>query len=325
MVSQFTDYYELLGVPRTATLEEIKQAYRKLARQHHPDLHAEKDKEIHTRRMQEANEAYSVLSSPENRAKYDQYGEHWKEGPPSPPPPPSSYSQEESQNPFSGQGAEGFSDFFKNMFRQGAAEQSFRESSPSELDIEAELELSLVEAVQGVEKSFSLMTTGLCPQCHGTGRTGKTLCPVCGGVGEIRRPRNIKTKIPPGLLDGGRIRLKDQGNESGGIRGDLFLTIRLASDSRFIVNKRDLAITVTIFPWQAALGSQVKVPTLEGPVDVRIPKGTHTGQRLRLTGKGLGKANERGDLIIRLEIDIPTTLSPKAEALYKQLESESHG
>ena len=166
MATKFKDYYAVLGVSRTATEDEIKKSYYRLAREHHPDLHSEKEKHLHTQRMQEVNEAYAVLSSKENRAKYDQFGEHWKEGaPPSP-------SYERSAGSSAGQSAEGFSEFFRNMFRQGETAGAENQVFQSELDIEATLDLSLEEAVMGVEKSFSLMTTGLCQNCHGTGRMG---------------------------------------------------------------------------------------------------------------------------------------------------------
>ena len=322
MASTFRDYYKTLEVPRTATDAEIKQAFRRLARQHHPDLHPEKEKELHTKRMQEINEAYSVLSSPENRAKYDQLGEHWQD-----PPSPGGYGgqvrHEGGPDRQSPEGNEGFSDFFRNMFRQAEGGEAASDFFPSDLDVEAELELSLEEAVRGVEKNFRLMTTGLCTNCHGTGRKGKTLCPVCGGVGEIQRPREIKSKIPAGLLDAGRIRLKGQGNEGKQGRGDLYLTIHLLPDPRFTVDGKNLETQLRIMPWQAALGSQATVQTLDGPVKVRISKGTQAGKRLRLPGKGLGKPDARGNLFIRIEIDIPESISPKAEALWKQLEEEN--
>jgi len=321
MAKKFNDYYEVLQVPRTASEEEIKLAYRRRAREHHPDLHPDKDKDLHTHRMREVNEAYAVLSNKENRAKYDQLGEHWKEGPPpqdNPPP------RENPAGRFSEEGAGAFSDFFQNMFRQseggGEAENVF----PSDLDIEAVLDLSLEEAVKGAEKSLSLMTRGLCQSCHGTGRRKGAFCPVCGGVGETRQQREIKTRIPPGVLEGGRIRLKGEGSQGPRGRGDLYLRIHLLPDSRFRIDGINLETEARIMPWQAALGSEVMVQTLEGPLRVRIPKGTHSEKQLRLAGKGLGKPGSRGDLFIRVVIDIPSSLSPKAEALFKQLEEETH-
>jgi DnaJ-class molecular chaperone len=320
MPPKFKDYYDILKVPRTASGEEVKQAYRRLAREHHPDLHPERDKKMHTARMQEINEAYAVLGAKENRAKYDQLGDHWQEESPPPEPPrqdPGAYAHSEPD-------AEAFSDFFRNMFNRGEGRSAAEDLFPSELDIEAVLELSLEEAVKGVEKSFSLMTTGLCQNCRGTGRVKGALCPVCGGLGEIRKPREIKAKIPAGLTDGSRIRLKGQGNEGKKGRGDLYLDIRLKPDPRFKIDGLNLETELRIMPWQAALGSDVSVQTLDGTVKIRIPKMTHAGKLLRLGGKGLGKPDARGDFLIRIIIDIPDALSAKAEALMKQLEKESH-
>jgi curved DNA-binding protein len=325
MAAKFRDYYEVLDIARTATDEEVKLAYRKLARKHHPDLHPEKEKELHTAKMQEVNEAYAVLGAKEHRAKYDQYGEHWKDGPP---PPPRSSKRSSSSGDYESAGApqgdpEGFSDFFSSMFRQGRSQASAEDLAPSELDVEAVLELSLHDAVNGVEKTFSLLTTGLCQNCRGTGRVKNGFCPVCGGIGEIRKPRDIKTRIPAGLVEGSRIRLKGQGNEGARGRGDLYLQIRLTPDPRYKIDRNNLETALRILPWQAALGSQANVETLDGPVKIKIAKGTHSGKRLRLTGKGLGKAGNRGDFFIRIEIDMADTLSAKAEALYKQLEDEN--
>ncbi len=319
MAPKFKDYYEVLGVSRAATEAEIKLAYRRLARQHHPDLHSEKEKSFHTDRMKEVNEAYAVLSSKENRSKYDQLGESWKDGPPPSP------RHERDGGGSSGPTDEAFSDFFRTLFRQSETQAEPNPVFQSELDIEAVLDISLEEAVRGVKKSFSLMTTGLCQNCHGTGRKGKTFCPVCGGVGEARRQREVTTKIPPGLTSGSRIRLKGQGNEGPQFRGDLYLTIRLLPHPKFKLDGMNLETNVRVMPWAAALGSSAAVPTLEGPVHLRVPKGTHTGTRLRLAGKGLGKTGERGDLFVRIEIDIPDSFSTKAEALLKQLEEEIHG
>src|ERR1035437_7859541 len=253
-ITPFRDYYEVLQVPRTATDEEIRQAYRRIARQHHPDLHPGKDKDLHTGKMQEINEAYAVLGAKEHRAKYDQFGEHWKEGPPPPPPPQSTYSESGGSAGFSGQDPGAFSDFFRNMFQQSEGANRISDLSPSELDIEAELDLSLEEAVHGVVKTYSLMTAGLCQKCRGTGRIQNAFCPVCGGLGEIRRPRDVKTRIPPGLTEGGRLRVKGQGNEGARGRGDLYLDIHLRPDPRYRIDGANLEIILRVMPWVAALG-----------------------------------------------------------------------
>jgi curved DNA-binding protein len=313
-----TDYYDILKIPKTASDEEVKLAYRRLARQHHPDLHPESEKSSHTEQMQKINEAYAVLGAKENRKKYDAYGERWQEGPP-PQRPPTPEAPRSSGAP------EGFSDFFRDMFRQSSSQDVPDERFASELDIEATLDLSLEDAVQGIEKSFSLMTEGLCPQCRGTGHVKNALCPMCGGMGEIRKARDVKARIPAGLSEGSRIRLKGQGNASAHGLGDLYLRIRLSPHTRFRVQGNALEMDARLTPWQAALGTEISLQTLDGQVRVRIAKGTHTGTRLRLAGKGLGKPGERGDLFVRLDIDISQAMSPKAEALYRQLQEENNG
>jgi curved DNA-binding protein len=325
MASNFRDYYAVLGLTRNATDDEIKSAYRKLAREHHPDLHQGKEKETHHRRMQEVNEAYSVLSSKEDRAKYDQFGEHWKNGPP-PPQPDAGFSSQSgyaSRSGASPMDEEAFSDFFRQAFGGGARAAQAEEMDPSELDIEATLELSLEDAVRGAERTFSLTVSGLCSACRGTGRKGKVFCPVCGGVGEVRRAREVTTKLPAGLLDGSRIRLRGQGSEGAKGRGDLYLRIHLMPDPRFRMDGANLETDAGITPWRAALGGEMSVATLDGPVRVRVPKGARAGNVLRLAGKGLGKPNERGDLFVRLRIDNPPVITPEMEALFKQLEEKS--
>jgi len=316
MAQTFKDYYKVLGVSRTASDADIKKVYHRLAREHHPDLHPEKEKQARSGKMKEVNEAYAVLSSKENRAKYDQLGAQRKNGPPP--------QQDWETGGSSGPSDEAFSDFFRNIFRQRENQGGGSPAFSSELDIEAVLDLSLEDAVRGVEKSFSLMTTGLCQTCHGTGQQGKGFCSVCGGVGEVRRQREVRTKIPGGLTGGIRIRLKGKGNEGPHGSGDLYLQIRLLPHPRFKVDGLDLETGARIMPWQAGLGSKIDVQTLDGSLGIRLPKGTHTGTRLRLSGKGLGKTGKRGDLFVRIEIDIPEKLTPKVEALLKQLEEESN-
>jgi curved DNA-binding protein len=143
-------------------------------------------------------------------------------------------------------------------------------------------------------------------------------------MGEIRRPRDVKTRIPAGLTEGSRIRLKGQGNEGAGGRGDLYLEIHLRPHPGYRIDGLNLETALRLMPWEAALGSEAAVQTLEGPVRIKIPPGTHTGKRLRLAGKGLGKPGARGDLFIRVEIDIPEPLSPRTEALFKQMKEDSH-
>ncbi len=317
MSVKFKDYYETLGVPRTVSDEEIKRAYRALVRRHHPDLHPEKDKAAQTERVKEINEAYSVLGDKENRAKYDRLGSE-------PEPPPAGDAPPHGFRP---ENAEAFSDFFYQFFGgAGAGEEAAPWEAPvSALDVEAEVELTLEEAAHGAEKSFTLRANGACLGCRGTGRAGRGFCRSCGGTGESGRRRQVRARLPSGLHEDSRIRLKGKGNESGGRSGDLYLRVKLAPHPGFRVDGSELETAVSVMPWEAALGGEVSVPTLEGPARVRLPAGTTTGKALLLKGRGLGKSGGgRGDLRARVRIDIPPHLSERARGLFAELAKEAH-
>ena len=331
MAVKFRDYYEVLKVPRTATAEEIKHAYRRLVKKHHPDLHPEKDKLKETELIKEVNEAYSVLGDKENRAKYDRLGENWKDGQEFRPPPDSDFRRGPSGGgggqAFRG-GAEGFSDFFSQFFAgEGRGPQAQEWDAPaSSLDVEVVLDLPLEDAMRGGEKAFSIDVSALCDACGGTGRSGRGFCAACGGAGETRQRRDVKVRLPANLREGSRIRVKAKGHERGGRAGDLYLRARLLPDPRFRIVDSDLETTVRVMPWTAALGGEAEVPTLEGPVRVKVPAGTTAGKTLRLAGRGLGKpGGGRGDLRARVEIDLPASLSDRAKALMKQLEEDARG
>ena len=323
----FQDYYEILGVDRGADAKEIKARYRKLARQYHPDLQtgdAKKKKEAEEK-FKRINEAYEVLSDPEKRAKYDRLGANWRMGQDFEPPPDMGdvhfYTQTEG---FPG----GFSEFFETLFGGGggfagdafAGRRRTRGPVPGE-DREAEITLTLEEAYRGGEKTVQLTASGLCPACGGTGRARDRFCSACGGTGVNRRETTLTIKIPAGVREGSRIRLRGQGGEGreGGRRGDLYLTVHLAPHSTFILNGADLETQVVLRPEQAALGDRVAVPTLDGPVFMKVPAGVHNGTRLRLKGKGWPDGAARGDEYVKVVIDLPGSLSENEINLYRQL------
>ncbi|MFZ5647709.1 MAG: DnaJ C-terminal domain-containing protein [Bacillota bacterium] len=320
MSVKFQDYYETLGVSRNATEKEIKAAYRKLARKWHPDLHTDKDKASAEEKFKQINEAYEVLSDPEKRAKYDRLGSNWRAGDNFQPPP-----DMEGFHFYTGGGTGGFSDFFETLFggagtfaRAGRAE---RRGPVQSRDVESDLDLTLEEAYRGGEKSIQLSTREICPQCGGDGYEYDNFCKQCGGTGVRNNVKKLTVKIPPGVRDGSRIRLKGQGGEGfgGGARGDLYLKVRLLPHPVFRVEGADLETEVVLRPEQAVLGDQVTVPTLDGPVEMKVPPGTGAGRRLRLRGKGLPAREGRGDLYVRVKIDIPTHISAREEDLYRQL------
>lgn len=320
MSVSFQDYYEILGVSRTAAEKEIKSAYRKLARKWHPDLHTGKDKETAEEKIKKINEAYEVLSDKEKREKYDRLGANWRSGDDFQPPP----GAEEFHFYTGGDaGTSGFSDFFEAIFGGGFG-RSTRSAGRGPVqgqDVESELELTLEEAYRGGQKSVQLSSREMCQACGGQGYDGRSFCPRCGGTGVTTNTKTLAVKIPAGVTDGSRIRLKGQGGEglSGGASGDLFLKVRLLPHPTYKVRGSDLETEVTLWPEQAALGDQVSVPTLDGHVLMRVPAGSRAGKRLRLKGKGLPHKGGRGDAYVTIKIDIPEQLTAEEEKLYQQL------
>jgi curved DNA-binding protein len=315
MAIEFKDYYEILGVPREATADEIKKAFRKLARIHHPDV--AKDKVKGEVRFKELNEAYEVLSDPEKRQKYDQLGQNWDK-PEFQQPPPGEWRRggrsEEGESPFEFSGT-GFSDFFEAFF-SGTRDQpgSFRRTSPFANegtmarrghDAEADILVTLEEALKGSKREVTVRRVG---------EDGK------------ERLDTYKVKIPAGVRDGKLIRLGGQGGEgrAGGPAGDLFLRVVLAKHPDFQVDGDDLIHELPLAPWEAVLGRKVSVPTLEGAAQITIKPGTQAGAKLRLRGMGLPDGHGgRGDLYAVAAIEVPTTVDAEERKLWEQLEAKS--
>jgi curved DNA-binding protein len=311
MPAAFKDYYQTLGVPRTASADEIKKAFRKLARVHHPDV--AKDKKAGEIKFKEINEAYEVLGDPEKRRKYDELGENWN-APGGPP--PGAYGQapfeaQEGGPEFHFEGT-GFSDFFEQMFGGaqgfggpggGGARRSRAAGPRHGQDIEGALLVTLEEAMQGAIRSLSLQTTD----------------PATGEV----RTETFKVRIPKGALEGQVIRVpgKGEAGSGGGEAGHLFLRVRLASHPEFRALGADLYHDLPLAPWEAVLGATVVVPGIDGALSVKIPPGTSNGQKLRLRGRGLPKpkSSERGDLYVVAEIEMPTEITPAERQLWEQL------
>lgn len=289
---KFKDYYEVMGVGRDASAEEIKRAYRRLARKYHPDVSKEPDAE---ERFKELSEAYEVLKDKEKRAAYDQLGERWQEGQEFRPPP-------DWNRDFGDTAQRGFSEFFEDLFGSaaGAGGASFRGSGAHAT---AHVEIDLEQAFQGGSRSIALERVERNPQ----GRPE-------------RRVQQLNVKIPPGVTDGQQIRLAGQGEPGvgGGAAGDLFLQVRIRPHRLFRAQGRDIWLDLPVTPWEAALGATVRVPTLSGKVDMKIPKGSQSGRELRLKGKGL-PGKPPGDQHVVLKIVTPPADRPEAEALYRQM------
>jgi len=300
---EFKDYYQTLGVAREATADEIKKAFRRLARKYHPDVSKEKDAEA---RMKEVNEAYAVLSDPEKRAAYDQLGRDYQPGQEFRPPPNWDAGFEFSGREFGGgQGAD-FSDFFAELFgRSRAGGQRARFDARGE-DRHARILIALEDAYSGASRVVTLRVPGVDEQGH-----------------VAMTEHSLNVRIPKGVLEGQVLRLAGQGSPGigEGKPGDLYLEIHFEPHPRFRVEGRDVYATLRVAPWEAALGATVKASLPVGAVEVRVPEGSQSGRKLRLKGRGVPAATP-GDLYLVLEVVLPPANSPKARELYQSMARE---
>lgn len=306
---EFRDYYQILGVDRAATADEIRKAYRRLARKYHPDVSKEPDAEA---RMKEVNEANAVLSDPEKRAAYDQIGSHYRPGQEFRPPPDWDAGFE-----FSGDGAHGahgaygqhtedFSEFFASLFGQthaGRGEAGLRMRGG---DHHAKVLIDLADAYQGATQTITLRAARLDAAGH-----------------IVTEDRALKVQIPKGVREGQHIRLAGQGGPGigGGPAGDLYLEIRFKPERRYRVDGRDVYETLPVTPWEAALGAAIEAPTPAGSVMVKVPAGSQSGRKLRLKGRGI-PGEPPGDLYLVLEIVLPPADTERARQLYESMARE---
>ena len=305
---EYKDYYKILGIERNADADTIKASYRKMARKYHPDVSKEKDAED---RFKDLQEAYEVLKDPEKRAAYDQLGSNWRAGQEFRPPP--GWGQPAGGGGFGGAGPDfgrGFSDFFESIFRQqqgggfrGSGGGGFHSQGE---DSEASIRVSLEDAAHGAQREISLEV------------------PTIGPDGRMRREaRRLTVKIPKGIREGQRLRMAGQGapGMGGGANGDLYLHIQFQPHPKFRVEGGDLYHDLHITPWEAVLGASVEVPTLDGEVRMKIPAGSTSGQKLRLSQKGLPGSGSKapGNLYAVIQVVIPKKISAPEKALWNQL------
>jgi curved DNA-binding protein len=305
-IMEFKDYYKILGVDENADLKDIKKAYRKLAMKFHPDMNPEAGAE---EQFKQVAEAYEVLKDDTKRAEYDEmkrYGSNSEQGFKAPPgwqPPRGEANYGSSAD---------FSEFFNSVF--GAGQNNFRhaEQHSSDLfkgqDFDMEVPIFLEESVSGITKNLEY------------------LIPVFDGRQTQQIKKSLKVKIPPGIADGERIRVKGQGAPAQGsvsgknqLNGDLFLHIRLVPHPLFDVQGVNLLLTLPLTPWEAALGTKLEVPTLNGKINLNIPPNSRSGKKLRIKGKGLKNKTAQGDLLVIIKIDIPPTTSNETKRLWEQL------
>jgi len=347
------DYYEVLGIGRNASQSEIKRAYRRLARQYHPDVNPG-DKEAEER-FKEVNEAYEVLSDADKRARYDRFGHAGLQG--------------GGFGDFTGFGGfgpfSGIDEIFESFF--GAARPRTARRAPRRgTDLRYDLTITFEEAIFGCEKELEIPRHETCPHCRGSGAepgTTPTRCPQCNGTGEVRRvqqsilgsfvnvttcprcrgegeivttpcsecrgqkrvrvTRRLTVKIPPGVDDGTQIRLAGEGEAGiyGGPAGNLYVVLHVQPHPYFRRQDNDIIIELAINVAQAALGDKIKVPTLDGEEELVIPAGTQTGKVFRLRGKGVPylRRNGRGDQLVIVRVAVPTKLTPEQKKLFKEL------
>ena len=302
---EYKDYYKIMGVPRSATQDKIKRAYRKLARKYHPDV----SKEINAEeKFKEVGEAYEVLKDPEKRAAYDQVGSHWQEGQRFTPPPGWDSGFEFSGGGFTGANTSGFSDFFESLFGRGFATGSKSYGTGGQFHVQggdhhAKILIDLEDAYRGVTRSISL-------KMPHTDKNGQI----------VTKTRTLNVKIPKGVKAGQRIRLAGQGGPGFGDakNGDLYLEIAFRKHRYFHAEGSDIYIDVPVTPWEVALGGTIPVPTLSGKVELKIPAGSQSGQKLRLKGRGL-PCSPSGDQYVVLRIVTPPAENSAAKAFYEQM------
>ena len=303
---EYKDYYKIMDLKRDASQDEIKRAYRKLARKYHPDVSKEKDAE---ERFKALGEAYEVLKDPEKRAAYDQLGANYKAGQDFHPPPNWDSGFEFSGGGFTDGGSAGFSDFFEELFgRQahGAHAGSRTSFHARGEDHHAKVVIDLEDAFHGATRSINLQTPAL--DEHGQMRLSA---------------RTLNVKIPKGIKEGQQIRLAGQGSPGmgQGAQGDLYLEIHFNPHSFYRAEGRDLHMQLPVTPWEAALGATVKTPTPEGTVDLKIPPGSNSGKKMRLKGRGI-PGKPPGDIYVTLSVVTPPANSDEAKAIYEDMASK---
>ncbi|MCK5382700.1 MAG: DnaJ domain-containing protein [Gammaproteobacteria bacterium] len=303
---EYKDYYEIMGVARDATQDEIKRTYRKLARKYHPDVSKESDAE---ERFKSLGEAYEVLKDPEKRAAYDQLGANWQGGQDFNAPPDWDAGFEFSGGGFTGGDSTDYSDFFESLFGQARAARGGGRRAGFHArgqDRHAKILVDLGDSFSGATRAINLQVPELTPDGHVTTRT-----------------RTLNIKIPKGIREGQKIRLTGQGDPGAGKAGagDLYLEIDFKPHPLYRAEAHDLYLDLPVAPWEAVLGATVKVPTPEGVVELKVPAGSAQGKKMRLKGRGI-PAKQPGDLYVVLQIALPEADTAAAKKLYQQMQDE---
>ena len=321
------DYYATLGVARSATDQEIRRAYRRLARTCHPDLHP--NDPAAEARFKQIGEAYEVLSDPQKRQKYDRFGANWQQAD------RFAYAGQTMNGPRRSAAASstvedafGRDSLFGSLFRSNTRRSARPRSGPVRGpvrgdDLDRPVRVTFEEAYTGATRTLQFEGVEGCPDCQATGEVRYRRCTRCGGTGTLIRSRRLEVKVPPGVQTGSRIRIPGEGRpgSNGGIRGDLYLVVTVEADSRFERRGDDLQVEVPVKLTDAVLGGEVEVPTPGPRLALRLPAGTQNGQVFRLTAQGMPKLNGqgRGDLYAKVAVTLPSDLSDRQRALFEEL------
>ncbi len=315
-----TNYYEVLGVPRAASDKDVRAAYRKLARKHHPDVNpGDKASEA---RFKLINNAYEVLSDAEKRRKYDKYGDQWEHA-----------AEIEEMQRRRGGGNGGFQQFdlgdvgdlgnvFSSMFGRGGG-RGGRTMSRRGADLQHPVEVTLEEAYHGTSRTLEMLAQEPCPTCGGAGQIAGATCHACGGHGQVQRPRRLEVKIPPGVSDGSKVRIAGEGQPGmgGGRKGDLLLVVTVRPHARLERRGDDLYEDIEVPLTTAVLGGEAEVPTVTAKVMLKIPPLTQNGRAFKLAGLGMPKLGQhgKGDLHARVRVRLPEELDDAQKALFEEL------
>jgi DnaJ-class molecular chaperone len=337
MAIEYKDYYEILGISRNAGDDEIRNAFRRLARQYHPDKTGNNQEAED--RFKEINEAYEVLSDPERRNRYDDFAGGWEAG----------LTGDEAWKNFNrrSQFAEagpnhfqfdnhGFSEFFGELFGRNGKGRSRRPESSSRQDrsidgrgddLEADVWVTLEEVLNGGVRTISMKRSTKCSTCLGMGQYNAHPCETCAGTGNLLHNEAIKVKVPKGIQEGALLRIPGRGEEgiAKASPGDLYLKVHYAAHPDFHLDRGTLVHDLELAPWEAVLGTTLSVPTLTAPATIKIPAGTQNGAKLRIKSRGLPSADSStGDLIVNIRIQVPGSAQLRERQLWEELARESN-
>ena len=320
------DYYKILDIPEFSTQDEIKSAYRHLARKWHPDVAGSSADVI--AKFKEINEAYEILSDKNRKADYDtarrfySYAKETKEYKKTAKPASDGETNSAKKQGFTFN----WEDFFANKKQKNAYQKEVHAPQKGE-DIYSDVEISVFEAACGTTKIINMLQTQICPKCNGRKFVNASKCPYCKGKGETSTYKRFNVKIPAGIKDKSKIRLAGEGEKglNGGANGDLYLTIHIREPKNYKTEGLNILKTVPVSPFEAVLGAEISIPTLKGNVSFKIAPNTQNGQKIRLSGCGIVQNNKVGDMIVTVEIQIPKSLTQEEINLYKKLREVSSG